>query len=319
METLKTAVIGIGQMGQHHARIYSDIRNSELVGIADIDIEKARILTKKYGGTAYENYSEMLIRERPDAVSLAVPTSLHSKIGTEVLRYSNLLVEKPISDTIEGAEKLIEVARNNEKSLMIGHIERFNPIIQYFREWVEKNGCKYLAFNIVRIGLPNPRAGINTGVILDLGIHDIDMVRYLTEEEVTEVDAKAMGFFENTKNEDHAQIWLKLRDVSASIVANWISPVKIREMYVTLDKAFVKIDYLSQSMDVSMRNHGDFDDRLIGYPTKHISLRYREPLRIELEDFIKSIISGLRPSVSGEDALESMKIALKAEKIARRD
>ena len=317
METLKTAVIGTGQMGQHHARIYSELQNSELVGIADIDIERAKELSRKYGTNPYKDYREMLEKERPDAVSIAVPTSFHSTVGKDALQYSNILVEKPISDSLEGAESMIKAAEENEKKLMVGHIERFNPVIRYFEEWVKKQGCRYLAFNIVRIGLPNPRAGITSGVILDLGIHDIDMIRHLTGETVVKIDAKAMSFFEKTKYEDHAQIWIKMNNSSASIVTNWTSPVKIREMDVTLDKAFVKINYLSQTMEISMRNSDELDPRMIGYPTKHISIRYREPLKIEIEEFLRSIGEDKEPPVTGEDSLESLKIALEAERIVR--
>ncbi len=317
METLRTAVIGTGQMGRHHARIYSELCQSELVGIADIDMERARALADKYGTKAYRDYRDMLEKEKPDAVSVAVPTKLHSLVGERVLEHSNLLVEKPIADSEENARKLIETAKNNEKKLMVGQIERFNPVISYFKEWVRNNECRYMAFNIVRIGLPNPRAGITSGVILDLGIHDIDMVRYLTGEEVLNIDARALSFFESTKFEDHAQIWLKMKDVSASIVTNWTSPVKVREMYVTLDKAFVRINYLTQSMEVSMKDNGDLDRRLIGYPKKEINLKYVEPLRREIEEFLRSIDEDRKPAVSGEDALNSLRIALSAEKIAR--
>ncbi len=317
METLKTAVIGTGQMGQHHARVYSEIQGSELTAIADIDFERAKEMAKKYGARAYKDYEEMLKKERPDAVSVAVPTRLHRKVGENVLNYSNLLIEKPIADKEEDGRALVKKAEESGKKLMVGHIERFNPIIQYFKEWVEKHGGKYLSFNVVRIGLPNPRAGITSGVILDLGIHDIDIIRYLTSQDVLKVDAKAMSFFKETNFEDHAHIWIKMKDASASIVVNWTSPVKIREMYVTLDRAFVKINYLKQSMEISMRNEEPLDDRMIGYPTKQINLKYREPLKIEIEEFLNSIKEDREPLISGKESLHSLKVALEAEKIAR--
>lgn len=319
METLKTAVIGSGQMGQHHARVYYELKGSELVGIADIDIERAKKLAERYGTKAYKDYKELLEKEKPDAVSVAVPTNLHSRIGVEVLKFSNMLVEKPMADTEEKALSLIEAAKKNEKKMMVGQIERFNPVIRYFKEWVEKNRYKYMAFNIVRVGFPNPRAGITSGVILDLGIHDIDLVRYLTGEEVVNIDTRAVNFFENTGFEDHAQIWLKTRNSSASIITNWISPVKVREMSVVLDKAFVKVNYLTQSMDMTMKNNAEIDSTLLGYPTKHIDLKYREPLKTEIEEFLSSIQRDRDPPVTGEDALQSLKVALSAESIARRN
>ena len=317
METLKTAVIGTGQMGQHHARVYSELVRSELVAIADVDMKRAEEMAAKYDARAYSDYNEMLRKERPDAVSIAVPTNLHARIGVDVLKQTSVLVEKPIADTEESALSIIDASRSGGNILMVGQIERFNPVIQYFRSWVSSHGFNYLGFNIVRIGLPNPRAGISSGVITDLGIHDIDIVRYLTQDEVLNVDARAMNFFETTKYEDHAQIWLKMRNSSASIVTNWTSPVKVREMYVTLDNAFVKIDYLTQSMELYVKNGSERDNRLVGYPKKEINLRYQEPLKLEIKEFLSAVKEGRDPLVTGEDALESLKIALKAEMVAR--
>ncbi len=317
METLKTAVIGTGQMGQHHARIYSELNESELVAIVDIDHDRATSMAKRYGSTPYTDIMEMIEKERPDAVSVAVPTHLHAEVASSVLEHSAVLVEKPISNTIESARHIIESAKKSGNTLMVGHIERFNPIIQYFREWVKKNNARYLGFNIVRIGLPSPRAGISSGVITDLGIHDIDMVRYLTQDEVLNVDARGMSFFETTRYEDHAQIWMKLRNSSASIVTNWTSPVKVREMYVTLDTAFVRIDYLTQSMEVSMKNGAELDERMVGYPKKEIALRYKEPLKLEIEEFLSAVRGKREPMITGEDAMKSLKVALEAERIAR--
>jgi len=280
-------------------------------------VKRAGDIAGRYDTRAYSDYREMIDKERPDAVSIAVPTHLHSDIASEVLTHTNVLIEKPIAHTVESALAMIEAGKKSGRTLMVGHIERFNPIIQYFREWVEKNRARYLGFNIVRIGLPSPRAGISSGVITDLGIHDIDMVRYLTGDEVVNVDARAISFFETTKFEDHAQIWLKLRDSSASIVTNWTSPVKVREMYVTLDTAFVRIDYLTQSMELSAKNGGELDERMLGYPKKEIKLKYMEPLKLEIEEFLASIREGRSPAVTGEDAMESLKVALEAETKAR--
>ena len=136
METLRTAVIGTGQMGQHHVRIYSEFPYSDLVGISDIDLKVVDNLAKKYNTKSYSDYREMIEREKPDAVSIAVPTHMHEKIASEILKDTSVLVEKPISDTEDGALSIINAARKSGNTLMVGQIERFNPVIQYFRSWV---------------------------------------------------------------------------------------------------------------------------------------------------------------------------------------
>ena len=317
METLKTAVIGAGMMGKNHIRIYSELKNSELVGIADINFEKALELSKKYGGNAYKDYREMLKKEKPDAVSVVVPTRLHSKIGCDVLKYSNILVEKPIADTVENAEKLINTAEKNNKVLLVGQIERFNPVVDFFKEWADRKKIHYLSLNAIRVGLPIFRPGIDTGVVLDLAIHDIDIIRYLTGKEVNKIDAFGVKLLKETPGEDHAHIWMRLNGISASIVVNWVSSRKIRKLGIVFNKGYAEIDYIEQKI-ILYAQYGRPNDKLLWHPERILELKYEEPLKNEIKHFLDCVTYRKKPKIDGKDALESLKVALEAEKIIKR-
>jgi len=308
MESLKTAVIGTGNMGKHHVRVLTEL--SDLVGIADLDIGQASALAKKYNTTAYKDYKEMLAKEKPDAVSIAVPTHLHERIGCDVLEKADVLVEKPIAMNRDQSLHLIGVAEQKERVLTVGQIERFNPVVQF----VKNNYSDFLAFNIMRLG-PVPPKNPSTGVIMDLGIHDIDVVRYLTGEEPVSVSARARHI--NMENlEDHAHIFLGFPSSTASIVCNWVSPQKIRHMYVTTKKNFIYANYITQRISEYER-----DETVNPYKEegqiKHIGLKGEEPLKLELQDFLSASRERREPMVTGEDAMMSMLVALRAEEMVK--
>ena len=317
METLKTAVIGVGGMGQHHARVYSELKNSELVGIADLNLERAREISGKYGGFPYKDFKEMLEKEKPDAVSVAVPTKFHANVGCEVLKHTNALVEKPIADTLENGQKIVDTARANNKILMVGQIERFNPAIEFFKEWADKKKIEYLSLNAIRINPPIFRPGLDTGVIIDLAIHDVDTIRFLTKKEVSEVFASGRKIIKDSPGEDHAHIWMKMDGVSASVIANRVSSRKVRKLGVVFHGGYAEVDYIAQRIKLYAQ-YGTTNKKLLWHPERTLELRQEEPLKKELSHFIDSVSNNKQPRVTGEDALESLKIVLKAEKIVRR-
>ena len=306
METLKTAVIGAGNMGKNHVRVYSLLKNSELVGISDVDIERAKALSEQYGGNAYKDYIEMIKKERPDAVSVVVPTALHAKIGCDVLEYTNALVEKPIALTIKEANQLVKTSEKNDRKLMVGQIERFDPVIQKLIEYAPKE--EYLTFSIMRLGPYVPKLR-TTGVIIDLGIHDIDLVRYLTGEEPEQVHATCRHITVEDV-EDHAHVFLKMPSSTASLVTNWISPVKIRHMYATFRDVFLYINFIEQTIQIYKKE----DRETVKQET--LDVEKEEPLKIELNAFLDCIAHDKPSPVSGEDATKSLEIALRATRIA---
>lgn len=309
METLKTAVIGTGNMGRHHVRVYSELDKSELVGIADLDIKRTEGLAKEYNTKAYKDYADLLSKEKPDCVSVVVPTKFHPTIGCKVLQQANALVEKPIAYTEKEALKIIKAAEDNGKKLMIGQIERYNPVIQHFVNNTDKR--EFLSFNIMRLGPYIPKSR-TTGVILDMGIHDIDLIRYITGEEPEQVHASCMHI--NIKDfEDHAHVFLRTPSVTASLISNWISPLKIRHMYATLKTKFIYMNFVTQRY-VEYEKGTELDE-----PIKtEVIIEKEEPLKKELEAFLECISKNTSSPISGEDGLESLKVALRATRIAYR-
>lgn len=310
METLKTAVIGTGNMGRHHVRVYSELENSELVGIADIDEKRVKELANQYNTTPYKDFKEMLAKEKPDCVSVVVPTKLHAPIGCEVLKYANVLVEKPIALTEGDALKIIRAAEENQNKLMVGQIERFNPVVNYLIKNTKKKD--FLSFNIMRLGPYTPKSR-TTGVILDMGIHDIDLIRYITGEEVEQVYASCMHI--NIQDfEDHAHVFLRTPSATASLISNWISPIKVRHMYAALRDNFVYLNFITQKVVIYEKK--PYDLMTEEAPRKVIEVEKKEPLKLELSAFLESVAKDKPSPVSGEDALESLRVAIRATRIA---
>jgi len=310
METLKTAVIGTGNMGRHHVRVYSELSNSELVGISDVDEKRAKELAKQYNTNAYKDFREMLTKEKPDCVSVVVPTRLHMPIGCEVLKHANALVEKPIALTEEDSMALIKAASENGKKLMVGQIERFNPVVNYLIKNTKKK--EFLSFNIMRLGPYTPKSR-TTGVILDMGIHDIDLIRYITGEEVEQVYASCMHI--NIKDfEDHAHVFLRTPSATASLISNWISPIKVRHMYAALKNNFIYMNFITQKVVIYEKK--PYDTRTEEAPRKVIEVERKEPLKLELSAFLESVAKDRPSPISGEDALKSVRVALRATRIA---
>jgi len=320
MSKLKIAVIGIGNIGQHHVRNYFEMPQVNLVAVCDVNEEKGENLAKKYNCLFYKDYKKMLVEQKIDAVSIAIPTSLHCRIACDVLdRGVNVLLEKPIATNLVEAKEIINKAKEKNLKLMIGHIERFNPAIQRMKELIADNRLgDIISINIKRVGGLPPQIK-DANVVIDLAIHDIDISNYLLGEYPKEV----YGF--KSKNlindrEDNAVILLKYSRASSFIEVNWITPVKIRTMDVTGTKAFARLDYINQTITLyensyfkknnQYTNFNEFISKFSADEIK-IGINKKEPLRCELEDFIDAVSSNKEPLVTGEEAYRALEIALK--------
>jgi len=293
----------------HHARVYSGLENIELVAVSDLSLSAAEAVSCKYKCTAYKDYSEMLSKEKPDLVSVVVPTSLHAKIGKDALLHSNALVEKPIALSEAECIELINASSSSGNKLTIGHVERFNPVVEYLKDATKEK--QFLSFSIMRLG-PYTPVRRTTGVLLDMGIHDIDLVRHITKESPVSVSA----FYKkvNIKDfEDQAHVFLEMPSCSASLVCNWISPVKIRHLYAVTTDSFIYLDFMSQEILIEEKT-GSVDNK-----QTRVKMKYEEPLARELAAFARCVRDDTAPPVSGEDAFESVKVALLADKCARGD
>jgi len=296
---MRVGVIGIGSMGKNHLRVYSEM-NQEIVGIADINIEKGNFLAKKYNTKFFRDYRELLKKDL-DAVSIAVPTTLHKKVALDCMEKGiNILIEKPIADTLRNALEIKAKAEKEDLKVMVGHIERFNPAIEKIKEMTGTGEMgELVSISAKRVGPYNPRIR-DVGIIIDLGVHDIDIISYLYKDKVEYVYASAGSVIHNF--EDHASILLKFRNGHAGLIeTNWLTPFKIRTLTMVGDRGIASIDYLVPSLKLYNEKE-----------EKYIRIEKKEPLKSELEHFIECIKKNKEPIVSIEDGKNALKIALSA-------
>jgi len=316
---LKVAVIGVGNMGKNHARVYSELNNCDLVAISDLDEEKGKALSERYKCRFYKDYKEMLNNEEIDAVSIAVPTKQHKDVALDVInRKIHLLLEKPIADNIENAEGIVDAAKENNVKLFVGHIERFNPAISKLAQIIKEDRLgKITSIVATRVGgLPTQIKDAN--VVIDLAVHDIDIINYLIGKDPIEIHANG-GEALIDSMEDYAEIFLKYGDASGFIIVNWITPIKIRRLNVTGTKGYAELDYLTQKLVVYESNYeksyDDFGDFIVkfGTPNKvEMGIDTKEPLKEEVLEFLECIEKDKEPACNGIIALNALKIALKA-------
>ena len=306
---LRVGVVGVGMMGQHHVRVYSELVREgevELVGIADANFERAKELARKYGTIPYADYRD-LARENLDAVDIAVPTSLHREVALEFINQgTSVLVEKPIADTVENAEAIIKAAEEKGVTLMVGHIERFNPAVLRLRELIERGELgKVVTISAKRVG-PMAARIRDVGIIIDLGVHDIDVISYLFGERVRTVYARAGNVLHPAGVEDHALITLGFEDGTGIVETNWLTPHKTRTLNVVGTGGIAYLDYIEQSLKL-------YNNEWV----KEAKIERKEPLKNEIEHFIECIETGKKPIVDGEAGLHALKVALLAQESAK--
>ena len=317
MKKLKVAVIGAGAMGKSHIRIYSEIENVELVAICDKDERTAREIAGKYKTKVFMDYNT--IDENLDAVSICVPTKFHKEVALFFINKGvNVLIEKPITPDVEEAKELIKAAEKNKVKLMVGHVERFNPVVRKIKNIISKNGLGKI-YNISAFRFsPFPHRVIDVGVTIDLAVHDIDVMLYLNESGIKRVYAETSRRI-HANNEDLLNALLKFENnVTCSINTNWLTPKKVRKLQVTGEKGMFEADYIKQKL-YFYKN--EFTEKNFGYSKgitsvlegkkEEIPINNEEPLRIELEEFVDCIINDKTPAVSGEEGLKVLEIASK--------
>jgi UDP-N-acetylglucosamine 3-dehydrogenase len=315
---LKTAVIGVGNMGQHHARIYSGLPECRLAAVADIDEKKGKEIADRFRCSYYRDYREMLAKEQLDAVSIVVPTAKHREVALACIeRGLHVLVEKPIAGNIDDAMEMIKKAREKGVKLAVGHIERFNPAVQKLKEIVSKGELGEITTIIARrVGVFPPQIK-DANVIVDIGVHDIDIFNYLLEKKPVKITAAAgKALIDN--REDYADILLKYDGTNAFVQVNWITPVKIRNLAVTGTKGYAELNYITQELRLYKSKYKlpekTFQDVVEFAKPEEIEVKIekQEPLKLELKSFLDCIIKNKEPLVTGEDGLAALEIALKA-------
>jgi len=311
MKNIKTAVIGVGNMGRHHARVYSEI--SDLVAVSEINEKIGRGIADEYGVPLYKDYKKMLRDEMIDAVSIAVPTSLHTTIAIDCLNKKlATFVEKPLAKTEKEAKDIIAASKRNNVLLAVGHIERYNPAITKLKKMVDVGELgEILCMLAVRVGIAPPSQQ-GSDVVSDLAIHDIDIFNYLLGETPIKTKIVKSQLIKNNLS-DTAAIVLEYKNATGMIQTNWVTPIKVRKLYVTGSKQYIELDYIKQKIisykrSLGKRYNGSFNQFEASYKPveKKIFFSKKEPLREELLNFIMCIKSNKLMDTSY--ALDAVKI-----------
>lgn len=294
----KVGVIGTGFWGKNHARVLSELDNADLIAVCDTDSDRAMAMGKKYDIDWHSQSEDLLKNDDVEAVCICTPTITHAEIALEAIKYGkHVLIEKPIASNVEQAKNILEEADRGGVFTMIGFIERFNPGVKRVKNAIEsgKVGEVVLAF-ARRVGRWPERIG-DVGVIKDSAIHDIDIMRFLFNEDPSTIYARVGSL--GHKFEDYAQIMLSFRGIKTAFVeANWLTPHKVRVLTITGKEAILTMDYLTQEIVI--------EDRETVIKQKH---KWIEPLMLELEYFSNCIINDEEPDVSGLDGLRALQIA----------
>lgn len=307
MDKVKVGVIGTGALGRHHARLYKECDNTEVVGIYDANPENLKRVADELELPAFEDLDRLV--ESVEALSVAVPTDLHYDVVIELLRKGkHVLVEKPITPDVEQAEKLVAEAAKRNLILQVGHVERFNPMMSYLQK--KADNPRFIEAHRLA-SYPPPRPGMlprgtEVGVVMDLMIHDIDLILSLTNSEVTHVDATGIAVL--SKTEDIANARIKFANgCVANLTASRVSPEYMRKVRVFQSDTYFSLDYHNHTGEMYVKG-----DKGIG--REEVPVNKHNALLKQLEDFIGSIYSTKNgsptaPQVTGENGLEALKVA----------
>ncbi len=328
MKKIKVGVIGIGVMGRSHVRVYSSMKNAELVAIADSSQENLDSAEQEFGldkVAKYTDFRKMIKEESMDAVSICVPTKMHFEAAQAAIKAGlHVLVEKPMTATVEEAQKLISLANQHKTKLFIGHIERFNPVVQELKKRILENEIGTI-YNISSFRLsPFPKRILDVGVTIDLAVHEIDIINYLTGSKLDYVYAETARRI-HSKSEDLLVATLRFDNHILGVInCNWLTPRKVREITITGEKGMFVANYLAQElhfyqneftngkMDYSKGPFSVVEGRM-----QKIEIEKKEPLAEELNSFVNCIINDEQPLVTGADGLHAIDVAAKLLESAR--
>lgn len=316
MSKLKVGVIGTGHLGKIHTKLFKEVETAELIGVYDIDKKKAEVAANEFGITAFANLNELL--SQVEGVSIVATTSAHYELVKKAFEKNvNVLVEKPITATIEEAEEIVKIADEKKLILQVGHIERFNPALLSLEKY--QLDPKFIQTD--RLAQFNPR-GTDVAVVLDLMIHDIDIILSLVKSEVKEI--KASGVAVVSDNIDIANARLEFENGAvANVTASRISQKKMRKMRMFQHSGYIALDFITGVAEVyrlvgkdemAVNHFLSFGEMGVGEKKKFVV--YEQPeikqvnaLKYELELFIESVKNKTRPVVSGVDGLKALKVA----------
>ena len=304
MSRLRTAVIGVGYLGTFHAQKYAALEGVELVGVVDADVARGAEVAASCGCQAFTDYCELL--GKVDAVSVVVPTQYHHQVAKEFLAAGvHVLIEKPITVTIEQADELISLADNGKLVFQVGHLERFNPVMMAAEEVLREP----LFVESVRIAPFKPR-GTDVNVVLDLMIHDIEIIQHLVKSPVAKIDAIGAPVFTGEEDIANARIAFENGCV-ANVTASRISLKSERKMRIFQRDAYLTLDFQNKKVLVAKKGEGELLPGIPNVQVKEQELGQSDPLLSEISSFVEAIREGKQPQVSGRDGRMALETALK--------
>ena len=321
MSKLKVAVVGVGHLGQHHARILASLPDVELVAVSDTRAKQAKLVADRFHTVAVTDWRDLL--GQVDAVSIAVPTSGHRQVASAFLALGcAAMVEKPLASNLEDAEAIVHCAQSSNAILQVGHIERFNPALAT----LDGRGLRPRYITAERMSTYTFRS-TDIGVVLDLMIHDIDLLLSLVDSPVRRVDAVGVSIFSHLEDVANARIEFENGTV-ANLTASRASFQSSRKMRIWGAEGYASIDFATKQgtfltpsdnlrsgiidlEGVDMSQPSLVKDHLFGtiLEVEKVQAEGREPLALELEDFVHAVRTGERPKVTGADALKAVQLA----------
>ncbi len=292
-ETLRLGVVGLGQWGRHHARVFASMPGVELVGVADLDLREVEATAARHATRGYVDYRDLI--GKVDAVSVVVPTVSHYGVARDLIDAGvHVLLEKPMTATVEEAERLVALNHRRGTVMLVGHVERFKPAVQHLTEIVSEP----LFIQARRVRPFDPNRVMDVGVVLDLMIHDIDIVLSLVPEPVLEIGG--VGVRVHNSHEDLAVAHLVAEGgCRMTLTASRVSATKTVEMEVTMPNRTVHLDYLREVISI----------RHFNGESQRFALDGEEPLRAELAHFVACVRGEARPLVSAEDGTRALEVS----------
>ena len=297
---LRIGVVGVGHIGSNHARLYAEIPSAEFSAIYDVDLAKANAIAKKYRITPAQSLDEFA--EMVEAASIATPTNTHYEVARSLLaRGKHLLIEKPITDNTAHAGELAELGAQNGLILQVGHVERFNPVLSALEERLT-----HPRFIEAHRLSPYPERSTDIGVVLDLMIHDLEIILHLVRSPVQTIDAVGVAVL--SRGEDIANARMRFENgCVANITSSRISPERMRKIRVFQEDAYLSLDYEKQSGEIYRRAEGRIT-------REKVEIAREEPLKHQLMSFIECANTGCEPRVSGFQAAAALGLAVEITK-----
>ena len=296
MSKIKVGVVGLGHMGKFHARIYSEMRESEFVAVYDNDRETARKIAQQYGVRAVDSLGEFA--DAVDAATIATPTPWHFEIAKTLLGHGkHLLIEKPIAETAVQAKELVSLAHERERVLQVGHVERFNPVL----DALEKKLAHPRFIESHRLS-PYPNRSVEIGVVLDLMIHDLEIILHLVRSPVASIDA--VGASVIGRSEDIANAHLRFENgCVANITVSRVNPERVRKIRVFQEDAYLSLDYQKQWGEIYRLRDGEMR-------REDLDVNKGDALTRQLQSFVNCCTDGAKPKVSGREAAVALELAI---------